>query len=107
MFTHSHTAGRLAYTNHIPHQSYIVEHFQTGFAGTKLSQEVAHHSAHCFDYLRQSLMCAADTTLEGKTEAGPGMGSIHECTDYEALLAWANENSAMKWRKLMPQEAVL
>jgi hypothetical protein len=84
-----------------------VQHFQTGFGGVELTQEVAHHSAHCFDYLRQSIMCAADTSLEGKTEAGPGWGSKHQCTDYDALLAWANEHTVVKFRKLMPEEAVL
>lgn len=72
-----------------------------------MTQEVAHHSAHCFDYLRQSIMCNADTSLEGKTEAGPGWGSRHECTDYEALLEWANEKTVDKWKTNMPDEATL
>jgi len=80
------------------HQSYLVEHFQTGFAGTELTPEVAKHSAHCFDYIRQSIMCSADTSLEGNTEAGPGWGSKHECTDYDALLNWVNENTLVRWR---------
>lgn len=89
-------------------QSYLVRHFQQGYGGTNLTQEVAHHSAHCFDYIRQALMCAGDTTLEGKTAAGPGWGSVHECVDYEALLEWANENSAEKWRnELMPGVSIL
>lgn len=53
-------------------------------------------------------MCTGDTSLEGKTESGPGWGSVHECVDYEALQAWANENSAMKWRNdIMPEDSVL
>ncbi|KAL1583315.1 hypothetical protein WHR41_08062 [Cladosporium halotolerans] len=88
--------------------SYLVQHYQKGYGGTNLTQEVAHHSAHCFDYIRQAIMCAGDTSLEGKTEAGPGWGSVHECVDYDALLGWANENSAEKWRNaLMPGEAIL
>jgi hypothetical protein len=88
--------------------SYLAEKFQRGYAGTNLTEEVAHHAAHCFNYLRQGIMCSADTTLEGKTDAGPGEGSEHECTDYDALLKWANEHSAMKWREgLLPEEAVL
>jgi len=84
-----------------------VTHFQAGFNGTELTEEVAHHSAHCFDYLRQSLMCNADTSFEGKTEAGPGWGSKHECTDYEALLKWANEKTVVRWKQNMPGEATL
>ncbi|CAJ2504031.1 Uu.00g114250.m01.CDS01 [Anthostomella pinea] len=88
--------------------SYIVNHYQQGYAGTELTEEVAHHSSHCFDYLRQSIMCAGDTNLEGETEAGPGWGSEHECVNYDALLNWANERSAMKWRNaLLPGEAIL
>lgn len=88
--------------------SYLAEHFQQGYGGIELDEEVAHHSAHCFNYLRQGIMCSADTTLEGKTDAGPGEGSEHECTDYDALLEWANTHSAYRWREgLLPEESIL
>jgi hypothetical protein len=88
--------------------SYLAVHFQEGYGGVKLEEEVAHHSAHCFSYLRQGITCNADVTLEGKTEAGPGEGSEHECVDYDTLLKWANEHGAMKWRNsLLPDTAVL
>ncbi|KAJ2974669.1 hypothetical protein NUW58_g8581 [Xylaria curta] len=101
-----------AYMMSVFHQlhclSYIVDNYQRGYAGANLTEEVAHHSAHCFDYLRQSVICAADTNLEGDTEAGPGWGSVHQCTDYDALLDWANEHGAMKWRTgLLPGVAIL
>lgn len=83
--------------------SYLAEHYNIA----PLSDELAHHSAHCFDYLRQSIMCSADTTLEGVSEAGPGWGGKHQCTDYEKLLEWANERTAVKWRGNLPTEAVL
>jgi hypothetical protein len=88
--------------------SYLAEHFQRGYGGIELTEEVAHHSAHCFNYVRQGLMCNADVTLEGKTDAGPGEGSEHECVDYDALLKWANDNAAYKWRNaLLPEDSVL
>ncbi|KAL1599794.1 hypothetical protein SLS60_007599 [Paraconiothyrium brasiliense] len=88
--------------------SYLAVHFQEGYDGVPLEEEIAHHSVHCFNYLRQGIMCNADTTLEGKTEAGPGEGSEHECVDYEALLEWANEHAGMRWREgLLPEEATL
>ncbi|EEA19804.1 hypothetical protein TMatcc_009947 [Talaromyces marneffei ATCC 18224] len=87
--------------------SYLVQAYQSAFAGTALTQELAHHSSHCFDYLRQSIMCAADTTLEGKTESGPGWGSTHQCKDYDALLKWANEHSVTAWRANMIDTAIL
>jgi hypothetical protein len=86
----------------------LAEHYERGYAGVNLSEKVAHHSAHCFNYLRQGIMCSADTTLEGKTGAGPGEGSEHECTDYDALLEWANTHSALKWRDgLVPDAGIL
>lgn len=91
----------------IPSQSYLVQQYQTAFDGAEITHEIAHHSAHCFDYLRQAIMCAADTSLEGKTEAGPGWGSKHECTDYDALLAWADKNSVNMFRGILPEETVL
>ncbi|KAK0622615.1 hypothetical protein B0T14DRAFT_425987 [Immersiella caudata] len=88
--------------------SYLIEHFQMGYQGDKLEKEVAHHSAHCFDYIRQALMCAADTNLEGKSETGPGWGSKHECKDYDAVLKWANEHGALAYRnELMPGWTIL
>ncbi|KAK4099848.1 hypothetical protein N658DRAFT_497826 [Parathielavia hyrcaniae] len=97
--------------------SYLAEHFQRGYnvnsnggTGTRqqLTDEVAHHASHCFNYLRQGITCSADTTLEGKAAAGPGEGSEHECVDYEALLRWANDHAAMKWRTgLLPGESIL
>jgi hypothetical protein len=52
-------------------------------------------------------MCNADTSLEGKADADPGWGSKHECKDYDAVLAWANEHTVFKYRTNMPAEAVL
>jgi hypothetical protein len=88
--------------------SYLAEHFQQGYGGVNLTEEVAHHSAHCFNYLRQGITCNADTTLEGSTGEGPGEGSEHECVDYERLLEWANKHAGYKWRnELMPEDSIL
>jgi hypothetical protein len=88
--------------------SYLAEYYQRGYGGHELTVEVAHHSAHCFNYIRQGITCNADVTLEGHTDAGPGEGSEHECVDYDALLEWANEHAAYKWRNtLLPDDAVL
>ncbi|KAI1505679.1 hypothetical protein F5X99DRAFT_367356 [Biscogniauxia marginata] len=53
------------------------------------------HMRHCFDYLRQSLTCAADTTLEpidpvlgGVT----GWGNARLCRNYSELVGWAEEH---------------
>jgi hypothetical protein len=83
-------------------QSYLAEHYRIAWSGTALTKKVGHHSAHCFDYIRQAIMCAADTTLEGQTDAGPGWGSKHMCTDYDQVLKWTNEHGAYPPRGNMP-----
>ncbi|SMR44149.1 unnamed protein product [Zymoseptoria tritici ST99CH_3D1] len=53
------------------------------------------HVYHCFDYLRQSLMCAGDTALEGADPASNGttgthgLGVTHVCKDWDALMEMA------------------
>ncbi|KAF2117367.1 hypothetical protein BDV96DRAFT_644791 [Lophiotrema nucula] len=52
------------------------------------------HTTHCFDYLRQSLMCSADATPEwqlGAKLGTMGWGYRHECRDYEWLKDWAEK----------------
>lgn len=58
--------------------------------------ERAPHAAHCFEYLRQALMCSADSSIEpaGKRVEGfLGWGFQRQCRDYGGLMAWAE-----KWR---------
>lgn len=62
-----------------------------------------HHLAHCFDYIRQALMCAADSNLEevvtmddenGMPLTGTeGWGSKRVCRDFGQLWEWSE-----KWR---------
>ncbi|KAI4695001.1 uncharacterized protein J4E84_001625 [Alternaria hordeiaustralica] len=57
------------------------------------------HIQHCFEYLRQALICAADTNLEDTKEevdedgllgvATKGWGSERVCRDFEAVKEWA------------------
>lgn len=69
-------------------------HSKSRFAG-------AGHEYHCIDYLRQSIMCAGDTTLdyaeahEDGTRAGfSGANSTHQCRDWNSIVDWAVENRA-------------
>ena len=50
------------------------------------------HMRHCFDYLRQALLCAADSTLEPfRTDLGgvTGWGFPRMCRNYDELKEWA------------------
>lgn len=53
-----------------------------------------HHLRHCFDYLRQSLMCSVDTNLEPVDfELGgvTGWEFRRTCRDFERVKGWAEE----------------
>lgn len=59
------------------------------------------HLAHCFDYLRQGVMCAGDMTLEPAFEltgedAGVqgvnGWGVEHQCRNYQTMYDFAEEH---------------
>lgn len=54
----------------------------------------ASHIAHCFDYLRQGLICSADTTLEvafDEEHGFVGSGFGRQCRDFEALKAFVED----------------
>lgn len=53
-----------------------------------------HHIRHCFDYLRQALMCAADSNIEEvdwKLGGTSGWGFKRQCRDYSAVVDWAEK----------------
>ena len=53
-----------------------------------------HHAKHCFDYLRQALICAADSTVEpgnATTKFVTGSGVVHECRDFDGLFEWTEQ----------------
>ncbi|KAI0814415.1 hypothetical protein GGR55DRAFT_431522 [Xylaria sp. FL0064] len=54
------------------------------------------HAAHCFDYLEQSITCAADSTVEpGEDDPNGFLGSgfSRQCRDFEAVKTYVE-----KWR---------
>lgn len=53
------------------------------------------HSNHCFDALRQSVICNADTTpLYTFGDFSAGDGQMHKCRNWNELREYARENSA-------------
>ncbi|CAJ2513921.1 Uu.00g020400.m01.CDS01 [Anthostomella pinea] len=52
-----------------------------------------HHVAHCFDYLRRSLMCASDTNVEYPDEnhVTSGWNNAKTCRDYESVKQWVEQ----------------
>ncbi|KAE9375974.1 hypothetical protein N431DRAFT_481159 [Stipitochalara longipes BDJ] len=57
------------------------------------------HDAHCFDFIRQAILCAGDTTVEGSTKYGEGWGAIHQCKDIDAIRAWTEYHAGFEWHK--------
>ncbi|EGX93791.1 hypothetical protein CCM_02060 [Cordyceps militaris CM01] len=55
------------------------------------------HLMHCFDYLRQTIMCFGDTTLEWlpappRDNGSTGWGFEHKCRSFDAISHWVEEN---------------
>jgi len=59
------------------------------------------HIQHCFDLVRQGIMCAGDTTLEQSTPDGHGPGhpgvdgwyNVHRCTSWSAIWEYMLEHT--------------
>lgn len=68
------------------HQHELTQH---GNTSTDLG-----HVNHCYDYIRQSMLCSGDTTLEGrghKAWSTEGWGATHICRDFEQLSLWQED----------------
>jgi len=53
-----------------------------------------HHVRHCFEYLRQSLICLADSNLEMMNYTARGISgwqTERTCRNFDELSDWANE----------------
>lgn len=64
----------------------------------KIDETPPEHLVHCWDYLRQSIMCAGDTTLEWVSEyshppnATNGWGFQHTCKNFDAIYDWTEQH---------------
>ena len=55
-------------------------------------EENPHHASHCFEYLRNSILCNLDMTLEGSYSAHrESGGQAHVCRDREQAIKWIEE----------------
>ncbi|KFY58773.1 hypothetical protein V496_05976 [Pseudogymnoascus sp. VKM F-4515 (FW-2607)] len=82
------------------HQLYCLSILKDAFGrdkGPSENQAAENNLGHCFDYLRQAIMCTGDTTLEtalmnddGELVPGfDGWGDVHECRSYETIYDFA------------------
>ncbi|KAF7508281.1 hypothetical protein GJ744_009426 [Endocarpon pusillum] len=55
------------------------------------------HVLHCIEFLRQSVMCHADTTIEAKDEnlhGVVGFGIAHACRNWDQMVKWVEDRNA-------------
>ncbi|EMD90725.1 hypothetical protein COCC4DRAFT_68645 [Bipolaris maydis ATCC 48331] len=73
----------------------------------KLDESFLLHNDHCFDYIRNAIMCFGDTTLEGQTRT-PGLehvpgtdgtGAIHVCRNFDEVSAYAEQKRLNEGRE--------
>lgn len=66
-----------------------------------IDNETQHHIGHCFDYLRQAIICCADSTLEWPSHSRSGQllgnidgwGVTHRCRDFNAIGDYIEKNN--------------
>lgn len=64
------------------------------------------HISHCFDILRQSLMCSADMSIEGPAVVDGkhmfnGLGNVHECKNWDAIWEFLEAHTWFCWSFIM------
>ena len=102
------------------HQLHCLSTIMASYARLRFGEDeskMGFHIAHCFDYLREGILCAGDATLEGNnTNRYPGVeipwvrrsellstseavvltkpqGTTHRCANWDALIEWADERT--------------
>ncbi|KIJ54787.1 hypothetical protein M422DRAFT_24677 [Sphaerobolus stellatus SS14] len=86
------------------HQLHCLDGIRTAFLLN--DTYAAKHLTHCLRFLRQTILCSADTTLDGgfilpseKTGemlyAARGDGSVHRCKDWTKLTRYLVDNEKM------------
>ncbi|KAI1378172.1 hypothetical protein F4677DRAFT_385256 [Hypoxylon crocopeplum] len=68
---------------------------------SRVPQETPWHLNHCFDYLRQGIMCCGDIALEGEQTSFPegfdgsdGWDAKHVCKNYDEVYNYLEKNRA-------------
>lgn len=87
---------KTVFTTSMTHQLHCLYAIVQTYSGLKASVTLPGdhhwHMIHCFDYMRQAIMCSADVALEGHETTFPdhnggsdGWDSKHVCKDYEEV----------------------
>lgn len=87
------TATFHAFTNAMLHTQFTIAQTYSGLSsGHDIPKDHHWHMIHCIAYMRQAILCSADTALEGKATTFPddnsgsdGWDATHVCKDYNAV----------------------
>ncbi|RDW69901.1 hypothetical protein BP5796_08298 [Coleophoma crateriformis] len=88
---------KTVFTTSMTHQLHCLYAVVQTYSGLKanitLPEDHHWHMIHCFDYMRQAIMCSADMALEGLETTFPdhnggsdGWDSKHVCRDYSQVI---------------------
>ncbi|PQE08911.1 Thioesterase domain-containing protein [Rutstroemia sp. NJR-2017a WRK4] len=82
----THALHCLYYTVDTYHQLVISNGTTFGFDGERNDM----HASHCFEYLRNQILCMADMTLEGSESVldATGEGQAHVCRNRQEAIEW-------------------
>ncbi|KAF8558179.1 hypothetical protein OG21DRAFT_1405687 [Imleria badia] len=84
------------------HQLHCLDVIRVGYLTNRT--HTFEHIQHCLRYLRQILVCHADTTLEDDipqfvegswTHSANGIGSVHRCKDWTVLRQWVADHPSL------------
>lgn len=98
--------GKAAYSTSAVHQLHCLHSIMSAHNGLLVGGDAATaaraatgHLEHCFDYLRQSILCCGDTALEGREASQgsdmpgtAGWGVQHVCKDWNSVFRWIEQH---------------
>ncbi|KAF3763254.1 hypothetical protein M406DRAFT_279313, partial [Cryphonectria parasitica EP155] len=91
--------GMTVFTTSVTHQIHclftIAQTYSGLSSGHPIPEDHHWHMIHCIAYMRQAVLCAADTALEGKATTFPddnsgsdGWDATHVCKDYDQVKSY-------------------
>ncbi|KNG45794.1 hypothetical protein DDE82_006856 [Stemphylium lycopersici] len=104
-----HAPGKQVYALAVFHELHCLMHLSSSMdklvlqirnKDFSLDESAVRHNDHCFNYLRNALLCCGDTTLEGQAQTPrfehmpgtDGTGAVHVCRNFDEIRAFAERS---------------
>lgn len=102
---------KTVFTTSVTHQLHclftLTQIYSAYHSGHELPKDSHWHALHCFDYMRQAVMCSADMALEGLETTFPdhnggsdGWDSKHVCKDWSQVTSYLERVRAYDDRQI-------